>query len=144
LKNLLVLTGIMVILVSCGQGNPVQTLKTYRNNYKVELKGYNVDKDEEGKEVAINIELSVDNNNRGPALPYLTLVAKQYDNNDKLLSKDLISLPLKGIPGYKHRVLRYKFKKVMPGFMSMAVYKAPTTNPSKFMDYIEFKKLKKK
>jgi hypothetical protein len=131
-----------LILTGCSQ-DPVETIKTYRHNYKIELQGYNVDKDEDGNEVAINIELSVDNNNRGPALSYITLVAKQYDANDKLLSEDLISLPLKGIPGYKHRVLRYKLKKVMPGFMSLSVYKAQANDPAKFMDYIEFKKLKK-
>ncbi len=142
MKKLAILAVAFLVLTGCSE-DPVKIIKTYRNNYKVELKGYNVDKDEEGKEVAINIELSVDNNNRGPALSYITLVAKQYDANDKLLSEDLISLPLKGIPGYKHRVIRYKFKKVMPGFMSLSVYKAPASDPAKFMNYIEFKKLKK-
>lgn len=142
MKNLFVFAVSFLILVSCGQ-DPVQTIKTYRNNYKVELEGYNVDKDETGKEVAINVELSVENNNRGAALSYLTLVAKQFDNEDKLLSEDLISLPLKGIPGYKQRTIRYKLKKVMPGFMQMVVHKAEANDPSKFMDYIEFKKLNK-
>lgn len=145
MKPILTLTvlALTLALCACNNPDPVQRTLNYRSLYDVELLGFNVRSDDDGNPVAVNMELSVKNNNPVAALSVLTLRVRQYGAGEQLLGEDLLALPLKGLKPYREERYYPVLKKVHGNITAVSVTKAPVDDPAVYMKYREFEGLPK-
>ncbi len=142
MKQILAISGLLIFLLSCA-GNPVDNMLRYRNNYDVELIGFNVKSDESGEPKAVNLELSVENRNSEAYMSVLTLRIRQYGADNEVLGEDLLALPLKGLEGYRTKRYYPVINQIHGNIAAISVTKAPVDDPNQYMKYREFSGLPK-
>lgn len=137
MKQILAVTGLLILLISCA-GDPVDNMLRYRSNYDVDLIGFNVKSDESGEATAVNLELSVENRNSEAYMSVLTLRVRQYGMDNELLGEDLLSVPLQGLEGYHTKRFYPVLKQIHGDIAAISVTKAPVEDPAQYMKYREF------